>query len=89
MGWEVSGRTAAVLLSAAARICSKQRVTFECISHLVFFSGIVLESEWCSHTVVLTRLQYGRIPVFIISEIRFLYDCLTVNSSPCCTYTSH
>ena len=31
--------------------------------HVAFSVGISLKSKWCNHTVVLTQLQLGRIPV--------------------------
>ena len=34
-------------------------------SHLAFSLGVLLEFEWCNHTIVLTQLQLGRIlPLF-------------------------
>ena len=35
-------------------------VAFQCISHLVFSSFVLLELRWCIHTIVLTLLQLGR-----------------------------
>ena len=49
MRWEISGRTAAVLLGIASRICSKQYTAFLCSSHLAFSPCILLESRWCIH----------------------------------------
>ena len=46
---------------------------------LVLFScyflspGVSLESKWCTHIVVLTRLQLDRIPVLFETEIRFTH----------------
>ena len=68
LGWfarrEVSGCTAAVLWSASSRICLKQLTASLCSSHLVFSPSLSSKSRWCDHTVVVTRLQLGRIPVF-------------------------
>ena len=47
-----------VLLGAVSWICSKQHATSLCSSHLASSSGISLKSKWCSHTLVLTRLQF-------------------------------
>ena len=33
-----------------------------------FSPNVSSESKWCNHRVVLTRLQLGRIPFFILSE---------------------
>ena len=30
-----------------------------------FFPGVWLESKWCNHSIVLTRLHLGRIPVLL------------------------
>ena len=43
-------------------ICSKQHAVSLCGSHLVFSKNFFLESKWCNHTVVLTWLQFGKIP---------------------------
>ena len=43
--WEVSGCIAAILLSAASKICSKQHIASFCSSHLVFFLGVLLKSK--------------------------------------------
>ena len=69
--WEVSGRTTAVLQGAASRICSKQHAATLCSSHLAFSPSVSLESEWCNHTVVLTRLQLGRIPILFHQRSNF------------------
>ena len=63
--WEDSGCTAALLQSAASRICSKQHVTSLCSSRSDFSSGVLLKSRWCNHAVVLTRLQNGRLFKFL------------------------
>ena len=56
--WQVSGRTAAVLLGVASS--SKQHVTFSSNSHLIFSPDISLASRWCICTVVLIQPQLGR-----------------------------
>ena len=56
--WEVSGRTAVDFYSTAFRISSKY---FN--SNLAFSAGVSLITKCCNHTVVLTQLQLGKIPV--------------------------
>ena len=75
--WEVSSRTHAVLQDAASRICSMRQSVFLCSSHLVFFSS------WFNYTVVLTRLQLGRIPVWFYLRDVVVNQLISVE--PCCS----
>ena len=61
--WEVSGRITDVLFGTASRICSKLSASFFCSFHLTFSPSISLNSKWCNHTILLTRLTLGRNPV--------------------------
>ena len=63
VGWEASGRTAAVLQGSASNICWKPHATSLCMAHQAFSQSVSLESKWCRHTIVLTRLEPGRIPI--------------------------
>ena len=38
--------------------------TFLCSFHQAFYSGILLTLKWCSHTIILTWLKHGRIPIY-------------------------
>ena len=61
--WEVSGHK-----TGASRISSKQLTVSLCSSNLAFSPGISLESKWCNHMVVLTKLQLGIIPFILIRD---------------------
>ena len=54
--WEVNGRTAAL------RNCSKQHASL-CSSYLAFSLCLLLKSNWCNHTVVLTLVCLWRNPI--------------------------
>ena len=62
--------------SAVFRICSKLYTAFLGSSHQVFFPSFLLESMWCSHTVLLTQLQFIRIPVLFYqrSDFHMIYN---------------
>ena len=70
MRWDVSCRTDAVLWATVSRIYSKMPATFLCSSHVAFTIGVSLESKWCNHTVVMTRLYLARIPVLFYQKER-------------------
>ena len=67
--WEVIGCTAAVLLGAASRICSKQHVAFLC-SQLLYVSHNPL--KW-----TLLLQQYPACPIWMVCEIggKWSYSC--------------
>ena len=50
--------------------CSKQRVVFLHSYRITFFQSVSSKSMVCSHTVILTWLQFERIPVSSYSLIR-------------------
>ena len=58
MRWEISGGTAAVLWVAASRIWSELHASCLYDSYLAFSSNVSSESRWCSHAIVLKRLQF-------------------------------
>ena len=58
----------------------KQHAASLCNSYPAFSPGVSVESMWCSHTIVLTQLQFGVIPVLILSVRSDLH---IVKSSPC------
>ena len=72
MRWEASGRTGAVLLFTAFRICSKQQAVSLYNFHQAFCPGVSFESLWCNYTVVLAWPQLGR-PCFT-------YACIDIFS---------
>ena len=55
MRLEVSGCTAAILWGDASRICFKKIAQHPCW----------FKFKICNHTIVLTRLQMGRFPVYL------------------------
>ena len=59
------------LWSVASRLCSKHIVSL-CSSCIAFTTNALLNSRWCSHAFVLTRL-YGleESPFYFIGETRF------------------
>ena len=59
----VSDCTTAILWDVASRICLKQHATSLCSFLQAFSQSVLLESKWCNHTVVLTRLYLGISPV--------------------------
>ena len=63
MRWEVSSCKAVILLRAILRICSKQHAAFLCSFYLAFSPGVLFVSKWCNYAVVLTQLQFERIPI--------------------------
>ena len=88
--WEVNGCTSAVLWCAASRICSEQHVTSLCTSHLAFSPGILLKFKWCDHTIVLSQLQFGKIPILFHqrSEFHMVINLLIiVHVLPICILT--
>ena len=67
--WEVSSHTAAVLEYAVYRIRPKHRaVVFLYSSYQTFSLGVLFESKWCNHTIVLICLQFGKIPFFLFRQ---------------------
>ena len=54
--WEASGRTAAILLGASSRICSKQHPASLWSFHISFSQSISLKSKWYYHTIVLIHI---------------------------------
>ena len=84
-------RTVAALSDVASRICWKQHVESLWSSHSFFFSSVSLKFRWGSHTVVLTRLQFERIPVLFYQRLDLhIFDNLlmTVYCFPICMLTS-
>ena len=79
--WEVSGQTVAV-----SSIWSKQCTTFLCSSHLDFSPIVSLESKRYNHTIVLTQLQLGRIPVFLSTRSDFHMSTVVHALSMCITW---
>ena len=82
--WEVFVRAAAILYSAASRICSKQLVSLLCSSHHIFSGWVSLTFRKCIDTVVWPQPQLGRNPVlwyqwdqisiwWLNCEIRYIY----------------
>ena len=61
--WEIRGKWlySCCFEGTASRICSKLHTALSCSFHLAFFPGILLQSKWCNHTVVLIWLQLRRI----------------------------
>ena len=65
------------LLCTASWICSKQHTVFLYSFYLAFSLGILLKSKLCNHTVVLTSLQLGKIPVlFYLRDQTGVLKCL-------------
>ena len=82
----VSGCTA-----VASRICSKQYAVSLCSSHLAFPASVSLKSKWCSHTVLFTQLQLGRILVLFYQRSNFhmVHNLsIAVYDLPMCILTS-
>ena len=65
--WEISGLPVAFLCDAASKIGLKQHAESFCSSHLAFSPNVFLESTWCNHTILLTRLPLWRISFFLSS----------------------
>ena len=60
--WEVSGRTSGIFSGAVSKHCSKQYTALLRSSHVAFFLSVSLKFMLCNRTIVLIRLQLGRIP---------------------------
>ena len=73
-----SAHTTTVLYIASRR-CSKQHAAFLCSFHQSFPPCILLKFKWCNHTVVLTWLELGRIPILFLSK--GLHSHIVINLS--------
>ena len=68
------------------------RNVYVCTSHLTFSTIVSFVSWWCNHTIVVTQLQHGRIPVsFLLNRSDFSmidYLSIAVHSFPMHILTS-
>ena len=69
--WAIKGCITVTLRGAVPGFV--QNSTQHPSSRLDFSSSVSLNSLWCSHTIVLKRLQLGRNSCFILSEIVFRF----------------